>query len=332
MARRTFGSVRRLRSGRWQVRYTKDGRQVSLPGTHPTKADAGRALARLQSDMDRGSYVDPKAGGIIFAKYSEGWLASRLVKGQPLAPRTRELYRWQLAKYLQPTFGAIELRRLTADAVRAWHATLSGPAGPGALTAAKCYRLLRAILNTALEDGLIAANPCTIRGAGREQISDRTMLTPEQIGRVAEELGPRYRAVILLAAWAGLRFGELAGLRRSRLDLDAGVVTVAEAVSYLPEGVRHVGPPKSEAGRRTVAIPPHIIPALREHLDLFAEPGNDGLVFVGPKGGLCETPTSVGRYGGRQGRGRVFPARSHCMTFAAFQPRSPPGAGRRPRS
>jgi integrase len=64
---------------------------------------------------------------------------------------------------------------------------------------------------------------------------------------------------------------------------------VAESVSVLAGGVRHVGPPKSDAGRRTVAIPPHIIPALQHHLERFSEGSPDGLVFVGPKGGALSS-------------------------------------------
>ncbi len=108
---------------------------------------------------------------------------------------------------------------------------------------------------------------------------------------MADEVGSAWRALILLAAFAGLRFGELAALRKTRVDLVHGTVAVVEAISDLRGGVRHVGPPKSEAGRRTVAIPPHMLGELNAHLDEFSEPAPDGLVFVGPKGGPLRSST-----------------------------------------
>ena len=272
MARRSFGTARKLPSGRWQARYrTPSGKQVGLRGTFATKADAGRALARIQADMDRGQWRDPNAGRLTLAAYAERWVTSRLVRGRPLAPRTVELYRSELTHHILPPLGAVELRRLDAAAVRAWYGALSRAEKPGQVTVAKCYRLLRAICQTAMEDDLIARNPCAIRGAGQESSPERPMFSVEQVDALAEAVDERWRAMILLAAWVGLRFGELAGLRRTDLDLAAGTVTVVKA--------------KSEAGKRTVAIPPHIIPILANHLTHYAEPSKTGLVFVGPKGG-----------------------------------------------
>lgn len=233
--------------------------------------------------MDRGDYFDPKSGAILFKSYSEEWVAGRLVRGRPLAPRTAELYRGELKLHLNPTFGLMQLRFIDQAAVRAWHTQMvSG--GPGASTVAKCYRLLRAILQTAVEDGLIVRNPCSIRGAGQSAQQERPLISAEQLDQLVRAVPARWQALFLLAAWCGLRFGEIAALRKHRLDLDAGTVMVAEAASNLQSGRRHTGPPKTEAGRRTVAIPPHVIPALRHHVEHFSADGPTGLVFVGSKG------------------------------------------------
>src|SRR3546814_12073902 len=92
--------------------------------------------------------------------------------------------------------------------------------GPGASTAAKCYRLLRAILNTAVDDGLLASNPCTIRGAGAENTTERKLPTLGQVFELADAVKPRYRALVLAAAFSGLRRGELFGLRREHVDVE----------------------------------------------------------------------------------------------------------------
>ena len=125
----------------------------------------------------------------------------------------------------------------------------------------------------------------------RTSIARRSVTTghARQVNAITAAAGERWRSLIEMAAWCGLRFGELAALRKSRIDLDTETVMVAESVSVLAGGVRHVGPPKSDASRRAVAIPPHIVPALRHHLERFSEAGPDGLVFVGPKGGALSS-------------------------------------------
>jgi hypothetical protein len=90
-----------------------------------------------------------------------------------------------LRKHILPTLGRIELRHMEASAVRAWYGRINGPDGPGRTTAAKkCYRLLRAILQTATEDGLVAKNPCSIRGAGTEEATERPMITLAQLDAI----------------------------------------------------------------------------------------------------------------------------------------------------
>ncbi|WP_409328897.1 site-specific integrase [Trujillonella humicola] len=235
--------------------------------------------------MDSGRWIDPKAGKETLQVYAERWVETRLVRGRPLAPRTAELYRAQLKNHIVPALGSTPLRQLEASAVRAWYGKLSGPRGPGQVTTAKCYRLLRAICTTAVEDNLIAKNPCSIRGAGQERSSERPMFTLAQVQALTDAVEDRWRALILLAAWTGLRIGELSALRREHLDLAAGTVSVRSSVVDVVGQERSYGPPKSAASRRTVAIPPHIIDDLERHLATYAQPGANGLVFVGPKGG-----------------------------------------------
>ena len=286
MGRRAWGTVRRLPSGRYQARYPDgSGKQVSAPHTFATKADGNRWLAKVQTEMDSGRWIDSKAGQETLKGYAERWVQTRLVRGRPLAPRTSELYRAQLENHIVPALGSTPLRQLDASAIRAWYGRLSSSDGPGQVTAAKCYRLLRAICTTAVDDNLLARNPCSIRGAGQERPSERPMFTLAQVQALADAVEDRWRALILLAAWTGLRIGELSALRREYLDLTAGTVSVRSSVVDLIGQERSYGPPKSAAGRRTVAIPPHIISKLEHHLATYAQPGAQGLVFVGPKGG-----------------------------------------------
>jgi integrase len=100
--------------------------------------------------------------------------------------------------------------------------------------------------------------------------------------RLADAIRPSYRALVLVGAYGGLRIGELAGLRRSRVDLLPGTVEVAEIVTEVG-GRLHTGPPKTRASRRTVGLPRAVVKELAAHLAAPAEP--DALVFTAPKGG-----------------------------------------------
>lgn len=102
---------------------------------------------------------------------------------------------------------------------------------------------------------------------------------------IARKVPVRYRALVLLATFADLRWGELAGLRRENIDLAACEVRVVETLAEPDQGSLRPETPKSRAGRRTVAFPAELVPELRWHLEQFAEPGERGYVFVGPKGG-----------------------------------------------
>jgi integrase len=93
-----------------------------------------------------------------------------------------------------------------------------------AVTVAKAYRLLKAIFNTAVDDGLIRRNPCRIKGPGQEKSPERPVLTVPQVYALADAVGGRYRALVLLGVFGSLRRDELAALRRSDIDFQARTV------------------------------------------------------------------------------------------------------------
>jgi integrase len=201
-----------------------------------------------------------------------------------LRPRTRDLYRSLLEHHIVPAIGSRELAKLSPGTVRHWYARLVERSGANSLTPAKSYRLLRTILNTAVADGLIARNPCAIAGAGIERSAERPVASLAQVWALADAVPIRFRALVLTAAFAGLRFGELAGLTRDCIDLDTGTITIRCALVQRDDGSLAIGPPKSDAGRRTFAIPSALIPEVAEHLERFVAPSDDALVFVGAKG------------------------------------------------
>jgi integrase len=278
--RRAFGSVRRLSSGRWQVRYRDlTGVLHTGPHTFTSKTDAARYLAMVEADLHRGAWADPKLGRITLTEWVKRWQATTT----NLRPTTRDLYAYLLRRFLLPTFSKAALSSIDVLAVRAWLADLQAQQlSPS--TVAKAYRLLSRILGAAVEAGYLPRNPCTVKGAGQERAPEMRFATVAQVAALADAIDPRYRALVLVAAYGGLRWGELVGLRVKRVDLLHGRVTVAEQVAEV-NGQLLPGPPKTEAGRRTVTLPAVAAVALAEHLANFAEPGPEGLVFPAPQGG-----------------------------------------------
>lgn len=224
--------------------------------------------------------IDPDAGRVLFGKYASDWIEER----PGLRPKTIELYRYLLRRHLVPAFGTRSLAEIREPHVRRWRKDLLDT-GVTEVTVAKAYRLLKAILNTAVDDGLIRRNPCRIKGAGQEKSAERPILTVPQVYALAAATDERYRALVLLAAFTSLRWGELAALRRSDIDIQARTVWVARQLNERDGGGFAFGPPKSEAGQRIVAIPELITPDLAAHIMTHARPGDDGLVFTSPAGG-----------------------------------------------
>ncbi|MER6552609.1 MULTISPECIES: tyrosine-type recombinase/integrase [Streptomyces] len=277
--KRSFGRVRKLPSGRYQARYLgADGIDRPAPETFRTKRDADDWLAERQAELRSGDWSDPDAGRIDFGSYAATWIAERSIGGS-----TADLYRSLLRNHLYPTFGRVAVADITSARVRAWRvARLESGIGPS--TVAKSYALLRAVLMTAVDDRLIRRNPCRVKGASTAPTPERPTATVQEVYELAEAIQPRYRALVLLAAFSGLRWGELVGLRRRDLDLGAGTLRVRRNIAELHNGERLVKEPKSAAGKRTVAIPAVIQEELTTHLAVYSEHGADGRVFVGAKG------------------------------------------------
>jgi integrase len=214
---------------------------------------------------------------VILASWERGRQERRNVVPY-LAPYLRGVLR----HHLRPTFGSYPLARIDALVVRTWLAKLEAE-GVGQATRAKAYRLLSRILAAAVEARYLAVNPCTIRRAASDGSPEMRIATVEQVATIADQVPPRYRALVLLAAFGGLRWGELAGLRRKRIDLDRGTVTVAEQLLEV-NGAFSVGPPKSAAGRRTVALPAAVVDALADHLARYTANLPDAWVFLSSQG------------------------------------------------
>src|SRR5262249_20138253 len=153
--------------------------------------------------------------------------------------------------------------------------------GTAATMVAKAYRLLRAVLNTAVDDELIRRNPCRIKGAGIERAPERPTATVAQVFDLAGLVPARFRALIFLAAFTSLRYGELAALRRRDFDSRRATITVRATLVERSDGGLLFGPPKTPAGLRTVTVPAAILPDIRAHLRDYIGDDPDALIFTG---------------------------------------------------
>lgn len=292
--KRSFGQITRLPSGRYRARYTgPDATLHNGPSTFDTRQDAEAWLTDERRLVSAGVWTSPEArkrgqrDRLTFGKYADAWLRDRDLK-----PRTRQHYRALLDKQLYPTFATVPLADITPESVRAWHA-LTGPSKP--TLRAHAYGLLRTILATAERDGLILSNPCHIRAGGQaRRVHKVKPLTLEELGRLVDAMPARYRAMTLLAAWCALRFGELAELRRKDVDLRNGVIHVRRGVVRV-NGQTIVGTPKTDTGIRDVAIPPHLLPVLKEHIADHVAFGKDALLFPAADGEHLAPSTLYGK-------------------------------------
>ena len=209
MGKRYFGNVRKLPSGRFQARYTgPDGhtysarRETGGPLTFDTRGDAEAWLALRHSEILRNEWLPPaapKAAPITLRRYADAWLTSR-----GLEDTTREHYAQLLRDHVDPAFGDLAVTLIAPASVRAWHAELAKSTGPTAR--AHAYGLLRTIMNTAVADELITANPCRVRGAGQsKRVKKIVPATLAELEILTKATPAKYQLLVLLAAWCGPR-------------------------------------------------------------------------------------------------------------------------------
>ena len=295
--KRRFGTIRRLPSGRYQALYTTPTkRRIAAPHTFAYRIDAEGWLHQRRVEAEAGRWnptATVKAPKITFGDYASTWLAGRHVGGRPIKQRTREGYAAILDRILLPAFGAKPLTAITPADVRGWHArTLTDKP----TMRAHAYSLLRTILASAVNDELIPVNPAHIVGAGTSKRVIR--IRPASVSELAEltaNMPEKYRAMVLLASWCALRFGEIVELRRGDIDLSQELIRVRRAAVRTKGSGYTVTSPKSDAGSRDVAIPPHILPVIEDHLAKYVGADRDALLFPA-EGGRHLQPATLARH------------------------------------
>ncbi len=276
--RRRFGGVRRLPSGRWQVRYyTPQGVRVTASGTFATKTEADRHLASVELSMVGGTWHDPRRGRISVTEWAEQWLAS----ATHLKPKTAVSYESLLRCVISPSLGRVPVGDLRPAQVREWVGQLIKD-GRSASRVRQAYRLLSQVMSAACLDGRTAATPCVGVRLPSMKEAEPTIVSPAQVRELVKHMSAADSVFTTTLAYTGLRFGEAAGLRRRYLRLADAKLRVALSLSDA-NGRLTFEQPKTHQ-HREVTLPALLVEELHEHLRHAPARGLDDLVFVSPEG------------------------------------------------
>jgi len=258
----------------WEVRY-RDPQRRDRSKTFRTKAEAEDFADAVETDMSRGHYLDPRLGKKTLGEWAEEWLQARETE---IKPTTFMSYKGLLDVHLLPAFGQTSMARIRPLDVQKLLARMA-EAGLSRSRLRQARQLLSMILNAAVDNGYIGRNPVPReRLRGKEPRRDQHPLTFQQVHAVADAVPDRYRALIYVLAYGGLRWGEATALRRSSCNLLRNRLEVRESVSEVGGGL-HYGPPKTHQ-TRTVAIPDPVKDILAEHLAKYVDRKSDALVFT----------------------------------------------------
>lgn len=301
--------------GRYQVRYRDtSGRQRARSFEVLADARSFKVQARLL--RPRRGHLDPTASRLTFGAWAEAYLDQKV----SLQQRTKDRYEVELRAHLVPCFGDRPLFAIARGDVQAFVVSLVDR-GLAANTIKGLYHLLAAIMSLAEEDGLIQATPCRRISLPQMVVDERRYLTATEVEGLAAAIGPRYRALIYTASYLGLRWHEIAGLRRRYLQLEQGRPATLRVISTIERSggrCRVVDLGKSKAARRALSMPEFLRDILIAHLESYP----DGeWVFPAPKGGFLRYDNFRSRvWTPAVEKAGLVPLTFHCLrhTAAAF--------------
>ncbi len=296
------GSIYRTKDGRWRGSVTvgrkPDGQRDRRLVSGATQKEVIAKLNALKRDLERGVKTDER---LSVGAWLEHWLTS-VVDGRVESDNTRACYRQVVNVHLVPKLGKVILAKLTPEQVDRF---LALKAAEG-LSKSYVYRM-KTVLADAIREGerrgLVARNAAALANMPRiEAGASRRSLTPEEArALIAASSGERLEALVVVGLVAGLRPGELTGLLWDDLELDGDspTLTVSGSMKLKPNltgkgyTLERGAVKRSTAGRRTVALPPIAVDALRRHKAAQARERllagglwtDNGLVFASEVGG-----------------------------------------------
>jgi integrase len=268
------GNVARRPKGKWRARYRDlAGREHAKH--FDRKADAERWLASAQTAMARGDWIDPAESRVTVAEWSHVWVATK----SHLKPRTREKYDSVLRIWVLPRWGPVPLIAVTHADVVAWVAQVREQVS--AAQTRHALDIVSQMLKLAVRDGRLARNVTEGVSKPRVPRPEQRFLSYKEVARLAGECQPPYDLLVIILAFTGLRFGEVAALRVGDVDLVRSRLAINWSLVEIAGGL-HRDTPKSHR-RRTVPIPTFLRAPLMEYI---AGRDRDQPLFTSAKGKL----------------------------------------------
>lgn len=293
---------RRDGTTKWEAVWRNPLNQATTRSkTFRVKSVAARWLQEQDTNAYQGTYVDPRKSDKPLSAVADEWQDTWL----DLAPKTAAGYAHVLTKHILPAFKNYKVGAIQPEAIQAWVAKLSQTREPN--TVRNIYAVLRGLLKFAVSRRYIVVSPAdAVRlPKARRQTKQRLYLTPSEVTELAEAMPAHYRMPVYVAAYTGLRAGELWALRRQDVDLLNGTITVERAFKEVyganpnnpSEHGLLIGSPKSDASHRVVSIPPPLKAMLVTYLSRghLGGSGASDLIFTTPNG----YPVRHGRFYGK---------------------------------
>ena len=288
-------SLRQRSKGTFEIRYQLNGKQVSTTFRADTKTEAAREGRRLARSVEDGRHsTEPR---LTLADYLARWLDGARAEVRAI---TWNSYRNIIEHHLVPRLGKVAMSKLETGHLRQLQAQLADD-GKAPSTRRHIHRVLCTALNVAVEDKLIARNPCDglrrkLPKAAKKEVQT---ITAEQMRRLVEETaGSRYALAFLITVATGCRRAEVCALRWKHIDREAATVRIEQTLSMVKGEL--ITQPTKNSTPRTVKLPATAAEALRKAYREQAEMGLRLGLRIGPESYVCAdavgkplTPTAL---------------------------------------
>lgn len=270
----------RMKTGvRYKIRYRDwSGREHSE--TKRRLVDAERRKAEIETQLAGGTWRDPRRGEIRLQEWAPGWVASR----HDLRLSTRARLEITMRAQVLARFGEVPLIKISNAAVRSWVADMLA-AGLSAATVRKAVFALRQCLDAAVADNRLMANPAERVPLPSERMKPPRYLSQSEVEQLAAAMPERYRALVLVGAYAGLRWGEAAGLTRANVDYVRSRITVETTAVEVGGSVLLGQDPKTTRSKRNIPVARAVMRRVESHLAAYVPAAPDALVFTAAKSG-----------------------------------------------
>jgi|688.fasta_scaffold339158_1 integrase len=300
--RRNIGSIRKLPSGRYSATLNKYGVRVAAPHTFDSYNQASKWCQKTCNDLWAKKFayqcqsifpeeLKPKSSfhatglshKLTLSQFAQSWFTENVL----LRPKTRYEYARSLDKWFKisvedKSLSDYQLGEINTPVVKKWLSTMAKVASPSTID--NSFRLLKTILNSAHAMGSIDKTP-NLKGIHVYRSDKRPLITVGQLKQLYNNCPPEYALSVYLAGLCGLRSGEIFALTRKDFNLNSQTVTVEQTVMEVPGVGVIFGPPKTNAGRRTITYPDFLHKYILDHINTSLSENETELIFKNDLGG-----------------------------------------------